>query len=114
MCVITLVLSGSVFGAWDDANTPIPFFVSPGAALNVPFDSDMEAVDYGHKSLQQGVWEFIDGAAYTSDGNGMSRYSTTLENDDPTVTSMRTDRDWVLQVEYQRNIVWYDANESAW
>ena len=113
MCVITLVLSGSVFGAWDDANTPIPFFVSPGAALNVPFDSDMEAVDYGHKSLQQGTWQFLNGATWTHD-KGIARYSTTLENDDPTVTSMRTDGDWIFEIEYQHTGWTYDVNDTVW
>ena len=118
ICVGVLVLSGTTFGGWADPCAPRAFFVSRNAAaLKVPFDdpnADLEAVDFGHKSLQQGTWQFLDGVAWTHD-RGVARYSTTLEGDAPTVTSMRTDIDWVLLIDYAHTGMQYPStDEIAW
>jgi len=78
---------------------PMVDFVAPGPGLDAPFDNNAEVNTYGKKELVAG-WAFDTFSGSPVKLNPIARYSTSLENDNSTVTPMSPLEDWVLSFTY--------------
>lgn len=83
--------------AW--SQTPTAGFISPGPGLNAPFAVATSVDTYGKEELVAG-WAFIGGSGTPVSLSPIARYSTSLEDDNGTVTPMSPLEDWVFSFTY--------------